>query len=70
MKLRIEKEFTDKYTNKKYKVGSEVEFKDERAKELLSDNRELVTQVKEASKEDTEEEPKEAPKKPAKKSKK
>lgn len=66
MKLRIEKEFTDKYTNKKYKVGSEVEFEDERAKELLSDSRELVTQVKEASKETT----KEAPKKPAKKSKK
>ena len=62
MKLRIEKEFTDKYTSKKYKVGSEVEFEEERAKELLSDKRELVTQVKEASKETT--------KKPTKKSKK
>jgi hypothetical protein len=62
MKLRIEKEFIDKYTQKKYKVGSEVEFEDERAKELLSDDRELVTQVKEASKE--------APKKSTKKSKK
>lgn len=62
MKLKIEKEFTDKYTGELYKVGDEVEFKDERAKELLSDKRELVTQVKEASKE--------APKKPTKKSKK
>lgn len=62
MKLKIEKEFTDKYTGEVYKVGDEVEFKDERAKELLSDKRELVTQVKEASKE--------APKKPTKKSKK
>lgn len=62
MKLKINKEFTDKYTGKKYKAGSEVEFEDERAKELLSDSRELVSEVKEASEE--------APKKPAKKSKK
>jgi hypothetical protein len=46
MKLRIETEFTDKYTGKKYKVGSEVEFKDERANELLADPRKLVTLVK------------------------
>lgn len=65
MKLKINKEFTDKYTGKKYKAGSEVEFEDERAKELLSDSRELVSEVKEAS-----EEAEEAPKKPAKKSKK
>lgn len=66
MKLRIEKEFTDKYTSKKYKVGDEVEFKDERAKELLSDFRELVTRVKEEPKEEATE----TTKKPAKKSKK
>lgn len=66
MKLKIEKEFTDKYTGKKYKAGSEVEFKEERAKELLSDSRELVTQIKEAP----EEASKETSKKSAKKSKK
>ena len=66
MKLRIEKEFTDKYTSEKYIVGDEVEFKDERAKELLSDFRELVTSVKEQPKEEVDE----TTKKPAKKSKK
>lgn len=63
MKLKIEREFKDKYTGKKYTAGSEVEFEDERAKELLSDPRNLVTQIKE-------EEPKAASKKPARKSKK
>lgn len=63
MKLKIEREFKDKYTGKKYTAGSEVEFEDERAKELLSDPRDLVTQIKE-------EEPKTASKKPARKSKK
>lgn len=62
MKLKIEKEFKDKYTGEKYTAGSEVEFKDDRAKELLSDSRELVSEVKETSEETT--------KKPAKKSKK
>lgn len=66
MKLKINKEFKDKFTGEKYKAGSEVEFKDERAKELLSDTRELVSEVKETSEEASEE----APKKPAKKSKK
>lgn len=64
MKLKIEREFKDKYTGKKYTAGSEVEFEDERAKELLSDPRNLVTQIKE------EEEPKAASKKPVRKSKK
>lgn len=63
MKLKIEKEFTDKYTGKKYKVGDVVEFEDERAKELLSDSRELVSKAKEETE-------KPAEKKPAKKSKK
>lgn len=62
MKLKIEKEFKDKFTGEKYKAGSEVEFEDERAKELLSDTRKLVSEVKETSEETT--------KKPAKKSKK
>lgn len=58
MKLKINKEFKDKFTGEKYKAGSEVEFKDDRAKELLSDTRDLVSEVKETTK------------KPAKKSKK
>lgn len=62
MKLKINKEFKDKFTGEKYKAGSEVEFKDDRAKELLSDTRDLVSEVKETSEETT--------KKPAKKSKK
>lgn len=65
MKLRIETEFTDKYNGKKYEVGSEVEFEDERAKELLNDNRSLVTKIKEAPK--AQEAPKAAPKKTTKK---
>lgn len=66
MKLKIEVNFTDKYTGKKYKAGSEVEFKDDRAEELLSDTRGLVSEVEE----EPEEEVKEDTKKPAKKSKK
>lgn len=62
MKLKINKEFKDKFTGEKYKAGSEVDFKDDRAKELLSDTRDLVSEVKETTEEAT--------KKPAKKSKK
>jgi hypothetical protein len=58
MKLKIEKEFKDKFTGEKYEAGSEVDFEDARAKELLSDARGLVTKVKDE------------PKKPVKKSKK
>ena len=58
MKLKIEKEFKDKFTGEKYLVGSEVDFKDARAKELLDDPRGLVTKIKDE------------PKEPAKKSKK
>jgi hypothetical protein len=57
MKLKIEREFKDKYTGEKYEAGKEVEFEEDRAKELLSDSRGLVTKVKET-------------KRPAKKSKK
>lgn len=55
MKLKIERNFTDKYTGEKYEAGTEVEFEEDRAKELLSDERGLVTKVN---------------KRPAKKSKK
>lgn len=58
MKLKIEKEFKDKFTGEKYLVGSEVDFKDARAKELLSDSRGLVSKIKDE------------PKKPVKDSKK
>lgn len=47
MKLRIEKEFIDKFTGEKYETGKEVEFKEDRGNELLSDSRGLVTKVKE-----------------------
>ena len=71
MKLRIEKEFADKYTNETYTVGSEVEFEKTRAAELLADTRELVSAVKGGVQED--EKPTEDPKpvkKPAAKAKK
>lgn len=64
MKLKIEREFKDKYTGKKYKAGDEMDFENDRAKELLSDDRGLVSKIKEESEEVEE------PKKPAKKSKK
>jgi hypothetical protein len=50
MKLKIEQEFTDKYTEEKYSVGSEVEFKEERGRELLDDPRGVVTLIKEEAK--------------------
>lgn len=46
MKLKIEREFTDKYTGQVYKVGEEAIFKDERGKEILADPRGLVSEVK------------------------
>lgn len=42
-KLNIEKEFTDKYTNEKYKIGDVIEADKQRGEELLSDKRQLVT---------------------------
>lgn len=50
MKVKIEKEFIDKHTNELYKVGDTKEFKDARAKELLADKRNLVSEVKEETK--------------------
>lgn len=60
MKLKIEIGFTDKYTGQKYNAGEEVVFEDERAKELLADERKLVSEV-------IEEEGTPKPKRPAKK---
>ena len=61
MKVRIEKTFTDKYTGEKREAGSIVDFKDERAAELLADPRQVVSEVKEKG-----QEPKKTPaKKPA-----
>ena len=50
MKLKINLKFTDKITGEKYKDGSIVEFEDERAKELLADKRNLVSEIEEESK--------------------
>ena len=66
MRLKIERVFKDKFTGEAYSPGDVREFEDDRAKELLSDSRKLVTLIKET----TEETPEEAPKKSIKKSKK
>lgn len=42
-KLNIEVDFSDKYTDEKYKIGDVVTFKEARAKELLADSRGLVS---------------------------
>lgn len=47
MKLKIAKEFKDKYTGERYIPGDVKEFEDERAKEILSDPRKLVAKVQE-----------------------
>ena len=55
-KLNIEKEFVDKENNETYKVGDNVIFEEKRAKELLSDERKLVSLneiIKEESKQES-----------------
>lgn len=47
MKVRIERDFIDKYTQEMRKAGSIVEFEDERAAELLADPRNVVSQIDE-----------------------
>lgn len=42
MKLTILKPFRDKVTGEDYKVGSTVDFAEERAKEILADRRKLA----------------------------
>lgn len=57
MKLKINMKFKDKYTGTNYRDGSIVEFEDERAKELLADKRNLVSEIEEVEKvEEVEEE--------------
>lgn len=68
MKLKIEREFIDKYTKEKYQEGSEVNFAEDRATELLNDPRGLVSEVKVEN--PVEKIVKKATKKPAKKSSK
>lgn len=43
--LKVLIAFTDKNTNESYKVNDEIAFDKDRAKELLADNRKLVTKV-------------------------
>ncbi len=59
MKVRIEKTFTDKYTQERREAGSIVDFDDDRAAELLADPRKVVSEVKEKG-----QEPKKAAAKP------
>lgn len=46
MKLKVEKVFTDKITGELYQVGQEIEVASERGKELLADERKLVSEIK------------------------
>lgn len=50
MKIKINKDFKDKYTGERYTAGNVKEFDDNRAAELLADPRTLVSEVKEAKK--------------------
>lgn len=65
MKLKIEREFIDKFTNEIYQKGAVKEFDDDRAKELLADSRKLVSEVKEVK--EAKKPLKKTPKKTAKK---
>lgn len=47
MKLLIKREFRDKITGELYKKDSVVEFAEDRAKEILADNRNLAEEAKE-----------------------
>lgn len=61
MKLKIERQFKDKYTGQLYRVDDVIEVDDARGAELAADDRGLVTVIKETEKPaDTP-----APKKPA-----
>ena len=55
MKLKVLKKFSDKYTNKVYTIGDEIEVNEKRGKELLGHSLELVEVIAE---EQTEEKPK------------
>lgn len=45
VKLNILKGFCDKYTNERYKVGSTIEVKEKRAKEILASSLKLAELV-------------------------
>lgn len=45
-KLKINKDFKDKYNDTHYKANEVIEFEDNRAEELLADKRGLVSEVK------------------------
>ena len=47
MKLKVLKSFTDKYTDKAYTSGMEIEVKDKRGEELLAHPLELVEKIEE-----------------------
>ena len=47
MKLLIKRQFRDKITGELYAEGSEVEFTEDRAKEILADKRSLAEEAKE-----------------------
>lgn len=46
VKLTILKPFRDKVTGEDYKVGTEVDFTEARAKEILADRRKLAEKAK------------------------
>lgn len=46
MELKIEQNFTDKYTNENYKIGDVITVEKARGEELLADTRNLVSLVK------------------------
>lgn len=47
--LKVEKVFKDKITGELYQVGQIIEVSEDRAKELLADDRGLVSEVKQKS---------------------
>lgn len=50
MKLKVERRFRDKNTGDLYEVNSVIEVTQARGEELLADERNLVTQIKEPAK--------------------
>jgi hypothetical protein len=63
MKVKINMTFIDKITGKRMIAGSEAEYDEQRAAELLADQRNVVTKIDE----DEDQEPTEPEKKPVKK---
>jgi hypothetical protein len=62
MKLKVLIKFRDKITGELHEVDSVFDADDQRAKELLEDNRKLVAKVKEEKTEEAIEAPKKATK--------